>query len=500
MKSKAVLALGASLLAMAGVAEAQEGRPATAAEREARIQALEQRLQELETQLSDLKASTAADSADIRRIQTDAVQVTVNNGRPAFASSDGAFKVALRGLFQYDIAHYDQETPTAATQFPDLNSGANFRRARIGIEGTAFTNWDYALTYEAGGSGVEQSGLQQAWLEYAGWKPWGLTAPVRIRVGAYAVENTLEGATSNTDALFLERASIAEIVRGAFGGDGRSAIGVFANGDRLNVSAHITGSLIGNTDISSSTSQYDEQQGFVTRIGWLALRGENYGVHLGANYSAITQPADGSSTAGADNLRFRDRPELRVDDSGDAANTGAARLIDTGAFSAEGARAYGLEIGGQFKNFVLTGEYLAIDAERPSGQRDVSFDGYYVQGAWTITGEQHKWNPANGGFGGVRPTNNFDPAAGLWGAWEIAARYSFTDLNDNPGLAGAPTPAGGIRGGAQTITTFGLNWYPNSVVRFLLDLQKVEVDRLTSAGAQQGQDYNAIALRTQVSF
>ncbi|MET0182693.1 MAG: porin [Caulobacterales bacterium] len=489
MNKKTVMALGASWLALTGAAYAEQAPSLTPAEREARIQALEQRLQDLETQLSDLKESTSADSADIRRLQTDAVQVTVNNGRPQFATSDGAFKVALRGLFQYDVAHYDEDNTFSNAQVTDgalrdFNSGANFRRARIGIEGTAFSVWNYALTYEQGGSGREtvDNGLQQAWVEYAGWKPFGLTDPVRFRGGAFAVENTLEGATNNTDSLFLERASIAEIVRSTFGGDGRYAFGVYANGDRLSVSGVLTGSRIADNTTN------DEQEGFVTRVGWLPLRGENFGVHIGANYSAITQLPGNAPNS----ITFSDRPELRVDGTTlISANLGAG---------AESARAYGLELGGQFGRFYVAGEYLTIDVERTGVLSDPSLEGYYVQGSWVLTGEKRAWNRVSGGFGGIRPTNNFDLSTGKWGAWEIAARYSFADLNDNEGAAGIAAGANNIRGGEQTITSLGLNWYPNSVVRFLLQAQDVDVERLGATGVQIGQDYNSLALRTQVSF
>jgi phosphate-selective porin OprO/OprP len=184
MKLRTLTALSASWLVLAGVAAAQEAAPVTDEARDARIRELEERLNELATQLADLKESAAADSADVRRIQAQQTQVTLANGRPAFATPDGNFRAAIRGVFQFDAAQYLQDdnlSPSASVQ--DLNSGANFRRARLGIEGTAYRDWNYALTYEAGGSGVEASGLQQAWIEYAGWKPFGLTAPVRFRAG-----------------------------------------------------------------------------------------------------------------------------------------------------------------------------------------------------------------------------------------------------------------------------------------------------------------------------
>ena len=95
------------------------------------------------------------------------------------------------------------------------------------------------------------------------------------------------------------------------------------------------------------------------------------------------------------------------------------------------------------------------------------------------------------------------------GAWEVAARYSNPDLNFREGAEGLATPINGVRGGEQEITTLGLNFYPNNVIRFLLDYQWASVDRLnpknladsgSPVGAQIGQDYQALALRTQLAF
>lgn len=503
MRIREAAVLAASWLALTGPAWGQ-----TAEETAARIAALEAQLAQMQAEIAALREQQAAAEpapaeAPIAPASNAGAQVTLANGRPTLRSADGRFSFALRGTVQYDAAHYFQDDPLSpdnrrsdAANPADLNSGGNFRRARFGFEGTAFSDWNYALIYELGGSGTESAGITQAYLEYAGWKPWD-DVSLRFRVGAWATPAGLEDATSNTEALFLERAAIAELVRGIAGGDGRTGAGVFANGERWYSGLALTGASIGNS------GEFDEQSGYIARLALQPFRGETYGVHVGASATGVIEPADTDpSSSVAQNLRLRERPELRVD---------GQRFVDTGAIPADGLTAYGLELGGYWNSLYLAGEVFQIDLSRSDGLPDPSFGGWYVQGAYALTGERRRWNAASGGFQGIRPAAPFSLAEGNWGAWEIAARHSVLDLNHNEGMLGIAPPPGAVRGGEQTITTIGLNWRPNNVVRFLLDYQWVEIDRLdpetsnivTPApgfGAQIGQDFEAVSLRSQVAF
>ena len=75
-------------------------------------------------------------------------------------------------------------------------------------------------------------------------------------------------------------------------------------------------------------------------------------------------------------------------------------------------------------------------------------------------------------------------------------------------MAGAAPSADAVRGGDQRIWAGSLNWYANAVIRFMLQYQDVRVDRLspsattylTPVGAQIGQHYHTIALRSQLAF
>jgi len=458
-----------------GVLMASAATGAMAQTADERIAALEAKIAALSGELADIKAATIKAEAERKKSATTAL----SSGRPTISTRDGQ-KFAVRAVAQFDAAAYDEKRGAN-----DLNSGTNFRRARLGVEGTFAKDWNYALTGEFGGSGSESAVLNQAYIEYAGWKPGGV--PVRLRVGAWATPAGLEDATSNSEGLFLERAAAPELVRNIAGGDGRTGVGAFANGERWYASGVLTGAVAG----TPAAPEFDEQVGYLGRLAFSPAGDKEWALHVGGNIGGVLKVTDtGAGAARTRQLRLRERPELRVD---------GTRLVDTGNISATGATAYGAELGGFYKNLQVSAEAFRIDLDRTGGSNP-SFDGWYVQGAWTITGEHHVWSSQTGGFKGIKPKTNFNPAEGAWGAVEIAGRYSVLDLDDNAGRRGAATPAGGIRGGEQTIVSAALNWYPNPVVRFQLQYQNIDVDRLSATGVAVGDDANVVSIRSQFSF
>ena len=489
------VAAGLLAAAAAGPAAAQDeavrtARPdAPSNPRDAELNELRQEVRDLAAQVADLKASTADNVRAIRQDEAAAPKVSFDGVRPVFTSGDGATKIALRTVVQFDAAGYHASPLTAAN---DLSSGTNFRRARLGLDGTSGA-WNFALWADLGGSGGEKPVLNQAWIEYAGFKPLGLPNPVLLRAGAWAAPAGREDATPNTEGLFLERAGIAELVRGLAAGDGRAGVGLTTSGPHWFAEAVLTGKVVG----VPSPPTFGQQAGFVTRVGADPIHGPDYDVHVGASVQGVLRPADtAAGPAVAEAVRLSQPPELRVS---------STALVDTGALNARHETAYGAETGASWRNLYVAGEWFQLNVDRKSvvgspSPFDPSFTGWYVQGAWTLTGERHVWTPASGGFRGVRPAQTFDLEKGFWGAWEIAARYSSLNLNDHAGAFGAATPAGGVRGGKQDITTIGLNWYPNTLIRFLLDYQWADITRLNAAGAAIGEHENAISFRSQFSF
>jgi len=77
-------------------------------------------------------------------------------------------------------------------------------------------------------------------------------------------------------------------------------------------------------------------------------------------------------------------------------------------------------------------------------------------------------------------------------------------------VIGVPLPTWGLRGGDQKIWTFGVNWYPNSALKFELQYQNIDINRIGTIPAagvrpavtntQVGQSLNVLALRSQIAF
>lgn len=478
---RAALIAGASLLATAGAASAQDAAPRSPAEAEARIAALEAQLATLAQQVADLKAATAASLKDVRAAQS-ATTVSIAAGKPTIASGDGAFSATIHAVMQLDAAQYyqDKGLPAVLGNARDLNSGTNFRRARIGVDGKFYKNFEYNALLDFGGAGTDGQGtLQELWLQYN-------YAPFKVRVGAFAPNLGLEDAASTNGSLFAERPSGSELARGLAGADKRIALQGQVVRERWLLSGAITGAKAGDGQT------FDEQLGYLGRFAFVPLKGYDWLVHVGANASKVVTPAQ-TAVGGAYAVAVSDRPELRVD---------GTQLITTGAIDSTGARHYGFEAAAQKKNFLIQGEYfdIAIDRRNPAaGVTDPKFKAWYVEGSWVLTGEARRYNVNNFAFDAPSIEHPFDLKKRQWGAWELAARYSVADLNYHEQ---ATLAADRVRGGEQKITTVGVNWFPNPVTKFSLSYYDVSIDRLDPAGGgvPLSQDYQVVNLRSQYAF
>jgi len=198
--------------------------------------------------------------------------------------------------------------------------------------------------------------------------------------------------------------------------------------------AHIT--LFGS-DLNGSIGD----SGYAGRIYFNPTRSRFSLFHIGASYVSENM---------SQKTRFSAHPESRVTE---------VRFVDTELFDdVNQQKIAGLEIAGAKDSLMFRSEFFRATWDRKKSS-DPVFQGFYVQASWVLTGET--FNYTQGKFIRIRTQN---PR----GAWEVAARLSMVDLNDED-----------VLGGKEANLTFGLNWYsPGNQFRVMGNLIFVKTDEV----------------------
>jgi len=525
--SKAKLTTAAAI-SLIGALTTSQAR-AQSAGADAEIAALKQQLRLMEQKLDKLQKQTSANTAAAADAKADAkiavananaaipvkgpvapseAIVTMPGNRPTICTADNLNCVSLTSRVHFDAGGYNYRPNTAATAPQRLDDGVNVRRARIGVIGKFLGDWNYALIYDFGGAsdgfastasvggtavgflpGGALSGIENAYLSYTGFKPFG--GKLAIEGGVMDLPYTLDEASSSNDIPFMERAASGIAATNIAAGDFRSTVGARWYTDTFWAGAYATGPTTGAIHSASSVNPpgTTEQFGVVARAAGQIVSGKDYSLHIGGDAQWLIQPPH-NLIAGTQTLTLSDRPELRIDPT---------TLVSTGALAGvSGAQVYSAEAAATYGPLFFQGEYFWFNVERNAFAPlpSLKFQGGYAEATYILTGESRHYNPASASYGGVVPANPFSLTGGGWGAWEIAGRYSTMDLNDRLGTAS------GVAGGRQTIYTLALNWYVNSNVRLMFDYLHGDVAKqvsptvFTDAGAK----FDAFAMRTQVAF
>lgn len=184
--------------------------------------------------------------------------------------------------------------------------------------------------------------------------------------------------------------------------------------------------------------------GRVTGLAWMDTSGRRF-LHLAGAFRRN----------GADEgvLRLKGRPESNVTDN----------FVDTGSIPASHASQYGLEALWNEGPVSLTAEYDEAHVDSPE-TGDPQFRGYYVTGAWVVTGEHRPYDRKVGYARRVMPK-------GRWGAVELFVRHGLVDLTDQA-----------IDGGYLTKWFAGVNWWANRRIRISAGYGRATLDKAGTTG------------------
>lgn len=318
------------------------------------------------------------------------------------------------GRFEIEYGYFD------SSDLLKGESGFNFRSLRSGMiklfENGMIVKLDVDLT-------DGDSNFTDMYVRFN--NKWGT-----FTLGNQKIAHSFVNQTSRLARTFMEEPLPAE----AFGLIRR--LGVGWDFHRKRVGVHLTAF---GPDLNEQIGEF----GYGARLYTNPTRTKWSLAHVGV--SAVQESMDHDA-------RFRARPESRVTHT---------FLVDTGRHAdVETLSVYGLELAVAHKNWSIRSEYFYSEWDRKTLE-DTSFDGAYIQANWVMTGETFQYK--QGKFLRIRPDNSR-------GAWELALRYSFVDLNDKD-----------VFGGKETNTTLALNWYgPGNQLRVQSNL--IHVDANTTAG------------------
>jgi phosphate-selective porin OprO and OprP len=369
--------------------------------------------------------------------------------RKANAARQPSFKMG--GQIQIDYLFIGQDSANRAS-VGDADDVFDFRRARLSASGRAFDVVEYAAGFDfalAGRPSFLDNYLAVTDLPVLG----------NVRVGHYFEPFSLERFTVNRNNTFAER-SLAD---------------TFAPARNLGIMAHNT---IGDDQIGTwaagwfraNSNNFGDDfssvggHAFTTRLTRVFLFDDKADsrsfLHLGAAYTFRSEDQR--------EVQFQSFPEARA---GTPGPTGIPPFVDTGTINAQSDQRLGVELAFVHGPLYIQGEYIGTWVDQIGGP-PLFVHGAYGFVSYFLTGEHRTYNKQAGAMDRVYPFENFfrvqtdNGIEGGCGAWEVAARWSFIDLDSQ-----------NIQGGTLHDITLTLNWHLNPYTRVRWEYIHALLDR-----------------------
>jgi phosphate-selective porin OprO/OprP len=414
----------------------------------------ELKFQEMRKELDGLKAFKFSDPSTLRVYFKEGLRIE---------SADKNVKIRIGGRIHADAAFMGQDS-NIKTVFGRFEDGFNFRTARLETTGELYQHLEYKAQFDF--VGVKDTFTQT--IDNDDIDDDGETVTIRftereepqfkdvyvgafdlawignVRIGHFKEPFGLEQLTSANYITFMERSlintftpsrntgamvynvALKELFDGALKDRVTWAAGVFRETDDFGFDQ-------GDGEYAGTFR--------LTALPWYDDEGKQL-LHVGSAFRY--------ANPNGDMVRFSSRPEAGL----------ARTLVDTRNLAADEESRVGAELAAVIEAFSLQGEVMYSHVNGMGGTVDGDFWGGYVMASFFLTGESRPYETRYGSFGRVIPASNFlDSDYGIFGgAWELAARYSYIDLED-----------GAILGGKLHDITLGLNWYLNPIFRTMFN-------------------------------
>jgi phosphate-selective porin OprO/OprP len=397
------------------------------------------------------------------RVSVDKKGITVK-------SADDNFKMQIGGRLHATFANHDHGSLGSTS---DPVDGTEIRRARLYAKGKFYKNFGYMAEVDFAGDKVA---IKDFFAVYKPNKTWDFT------VGNQKHAFSMEVQESSNDIMFAERSLVYGLSVPYF--DRAIGVNLKAMGKNWNIQGGFYGDGVAKTNdastrnaAASASQEKTEGKGFGIRGTWNPILEKDRMIHLGANYGYRKMSDGGEINNGKS-------PSFSIATN----NFSGLKVVNSGNISGFNDVQMGLlEFSAMNGPFSFQSEYAKGTVNRDDGLADYDVSAYYAQVAWTLTGETRTYKATDGEFKRLKPSKNFDPDKGTWGAWEVALRHDSIDLNDAD-----------ITGGEAKRVGLNLNWYLNENIRVLAGLERTyDLDKITKTDGSNADDIDQFIIRAQ---
>ncbi|MGZ8400256.1 MAG: porin [Methyloceanibacter sp.] len=500
---------GASVIGLFAFGGA-EAKAQNLQEIQAQIDAMQATIKALQKQVQDAKAEAAAATTAAANAGGSDLDLKVKwKGAPEFTSGDGKkFKFKVRGRLHTDYNGIDQDEHI--TGEGDI-SAVELRRARLGVEGVVFYDWKYKFEVDFAGDEVA---IKDAYVAYANW--WKSVELSEIRAGNQYVYASLEETTSSNYTTFMERASFTEAFLPSVEADRQIGAAILLGDEHWSFQTGYYGASVGEANDMPGQEEFDTDKMTAVVRGTIApinreVNGVHQVLHLGGSYrhrDAGTLNDCGAAVCDDGDLnalyQYRARgADLHLAD----------RFVDTPQiFSSDDM--WHLEAAFVWGPFSMQGEYSQLEADIPGNIQSLgiadttdprvspTYNGWYVDASWYLTGETRNYEASTGVFGRTKVKKPVFGGSGGWGAWQIAGRYDVIDLSDE-----AVNIAACGECGNQETWLIGVNWLLTDYTRLMLNVTQSKITGGnggdlpgTGFNRNDGADITGVGMRAQVDW
>ena len=336
-----------------------------------------------------------------------------------------------------------------------IGNNASIRRARIGIKSQINRHWYGEIDTDFSNGFFE---LKDAIIQFS-------TCDWQFRGGNFKEEFSMEQLTSSRYLPMIERPMV---------------ISAFAPSRHLGVDAKYR-----NKWFYGAGGVFFQEIAGPEEATWVQDANQDLGRSQGVSFTGrlVFNPLwkdlwNGIHIGGAVSHRT---PKTSVDprqlggfryDSRNATSINRKKYIDTDRFPGvtRNELLWNVELAGHYRGFRAQAEYIqmnnnikdgtgVVNGVDFSGIKRYTFDGWYAMAGMTLFGGEQRYNMGGAKF--TQPTRGRS-----WGDIELLLRYDYLNLNDR-----------NLFGGSGENYTFGVNYYVNDNVKFVLNYQYSQNDR-----------------------